>query len=176
MDGFRRAVYVNAAVILGSFAIFLGAIWVVGQGIHEAGTRLVDQFSSYFNQSYAAERLLSLKQLEPQAQDLQRKMEILLPVQDQLLNFPDFVKSIADAKQVQLSFNFNSANIVSPNSGPGSIAFTLTASGPLQNTQNFLDALESKTQRFWVGIDSVDFLRNGDSYTLTAQGKVFFRQ
>jgi len=176
MDGFRRAVYLNSVLILTSFIVFFGAIWFLGRLIQDGSMKLVDQFSNYFYQSYAAERLLGLKQLQPQAKDLERKMQILLPVQDQLLNFPDFIKSIADAEQVTLSFSFNSGNIVSPDGGAGSIGFTLRSTGTLENLRDFLDNLENKTKRFWVGVDTVDFTRSGDSYALSAQGKVFFRQ
>jgi hypothetical protein len=175
MDGFRRSVYVNSGVIIASFILFLGLIWFMGNLIQTTGMRLIDQFSNYFYQSYAAERLLGLKQAEPQAKAIQRKMEILLPVQDQLLNFPDFMKNLANSKQVNLSIVYP-GSITPPNSRAGSIAFTLTASGPFNNVQNFLSALEKTPKQFWVGMDSVDFVRNGDGFTLTAPGKVFFRQ
>lgn len=174
MDGFKRSVYVSVGVILGSFLVFLGAIWFVGSLIQQSGIKLVDHFSNYFHQSYAAERLLSLKQLEPQARDLERKMDILLPVQDQLLNFPDFMKNLANAHVVTLSLYYP-GNIVPPNGGAGSVSFSLNASGPLSSLQGFLDALENKTRQFWVGVDSVDFVRSDSNYALTAQGKVFFR-
>jgi hypothetical protein len=174
MDGFKRSVYVNVGVILGSFLVFLGAIWFMGRLIQQSGVKLVDQFSNYFYQSYAAERLLTLKQLEPQARDFERKMEILLPMQDELLNFPDFMKNLANAHVVTLSLYYP-GSITQPNGSAGSVSFSLNASGPLDNLQDFLDALENKTRQFWVGVDSVDFVRSGSTYALTAQGKVFFR-
>lgn len=174
MDGFKRSVYVNTGVIFISFVVFLAAIWFVGHLIQQSGRQLVDQFANYFYQSYAAERLLNLKQLEPQAKDFERKIDILVPVQDQLLNFPDFMKNLSNANVVTMSLSYP-GSITQPGKGPGAVAFTMSASGPLTNLQNFLDALENKTKQFWVGVDSAEFIRNGDNYTLTAHGKVFFR-
>lgn len=174
-DSFKRALIFNSLIILVSFAVFILSGYFLNSRLNSAGTRILEMRKNVANFAGSAERLAELKNSSLEAYEYDKKMELFLPVQDQLWNFPEYARSIAKTNGVDLTISFLPDIIGSSSGNAGSVGITLQAQGSLSNIMNFMEEIEKKTTRFWVGLDNINLSRSGEAFSLQSQGRVFFK-
>lgn len=102
------------------------------------------------------------------------QVDKLLPSQDDLLNFPNDVGALAKNHGAEAAISFRS----NPSPGTSSSTlqptnFFLTAQGPLDGIFATLNDLNAG--RYIVKFVSFDFIRQGDGFRATLNGRVFSR-
>lgn len=160
----------SGAVVAASIAIYFltGQIAVITKKI-VADRSLIDQ------QTGSLAVLASLKNDAPEAAKYQAVMEKLLPTQDGLVSFGQWLDGIARADHLSINFAFQNSTVPSTESTAGTVGFTLEADGSLDTIGLFLKDIESRASGFLLQINSVTLVKNDHDYRMNAQGSVFFK-
>lgn len=176
MGHFKKYLIIYLSIIILSFALLGFAGKFLFAEVEKKGDSILAMRTTLAKNAVSAERLSFLRKDVVSAEEYEKKMELFLPVQDSLLGFPDFIKDLADRNQVNLIFTFQQGGVVAPTpTTAGSVGFTLNATGPMQNVVDFLEDLEKKTMRYWVGLDGMEIVKSGEEFSIQSTGKVFFK-
>jgi len=119
--------------------------------------------------------LAGLKKDMVQAEVYKRAMDKMLVTQDQLIDFPRWLDSLARARQVVFNFSFVGDSVKPQGNSPGYIGFNLDAEGRFDNLTAFMKDVELKAPGFLVSLDSIGLNVSGSGYRISSGGKVFFR-
>lgn len=126
------------------------------------------------SRSRILESLARLKTDSGEAAIYKKAIDLILPVQDKLLEFPRWLDAAARLRQVGQTFNFRGSAVPPGENTPGYIVFTLDMSGQLDNLSNLLKDIESGKEKFLARFDNFDLTRTESGYRLLTQGRVFF--
>ena len=170
---FARGLRTSSIIIGGSIVAVSAALYFLSGDISAQVAKIVADKTMISQQTAAVGVLAGLKGDAAQAAPYAAAMGKLLPTQDQLIGFPQWVAGIGQAHSVSANVSFLGTSISATASAPGSDAFSLVANGSSANLVAFLQDLEINAPGFLVAIDSFDFLNNNGQYQLTAQGRVF---
>lgn len=172
---FKRQLWISLAIIFGSIIIaviafnYLASALVVGANKITADRALIDQ------QADSLGVIAALKNQAPKAAVYQTAMDSLLPTQDGLIGFSQWINTVAAAHQVSVSASFQ-GNIIQPaGSDPGQAAFSMDVTGSLNDIAAFLNDAESKASGFFITVNSFNLIDKNSTYDLTGQGNVLFR-
>ncbi len=160
--------------LLGVFALLGIAGWLASD-ITAQTDRIVQDRLLIRERSASLNKLAELKRLAPQALVYEQKLSAFLPTQEQLLDFPRMLDSLARVHQLALNFTFQGGQGAPQGSVPGYVGFSLDVQGTFNDIVGFLKNVEFEPPRFLATLDSFDVVKNGGSYRLLAQGRVFFR-
>ena len=105
----------------------------------------------------------------------QAAMDKLLATQDNLIAFPSQIDGIARNDGVNAIFSFQSNPVPAGAKRRDMSAFKLNATGSLNGIMAFLKDMESSTPILLSKIDTFDLTQSGSSYSLSANGRVFFK-
>ena len=169
---FKRQVIVSAAIIGGSLVVFGIAFWQLDVTLSSQTAEIIRSRDLITGRTAAVVVLSELKNIAPQVTPYERAMNVLLPVPEQLLDFPRYLDGLAKLHNVTMSFSFQESRPSEENS-PGFTVFTLNAGGDERSVLSFLREIESPTARFLVNIGSVTVARLSNLYQLNMQGRVF---
>lgn len=175
MNDFKRAVRINAGIALGSMLIVGISSYFLVRYMQSTSEAITENRITISLAGSALDRFFALKRDAEVARRIQNDITALLPPQEQLLSFPQFLDGIARSHTVGISFSFQGALTPSQAGSSGVVGFTLSVSGPLERIAQFLKTIEEKSTKFIVGFDSVDVTASGGEYRATMQGKVFFK-
>lgn len=176
MDNFRRRVRFSLIFIAASFVLLGGGLAWLSYGLSDQAQRIVDDRVQLDQRAALLGSLAALKDAAPAAANYEKAMELLMPTQDQLLDFPHTLDNLAKVDQVSLSFSFQGGQVAPQGANPGYVTFSLNAGGSADNLTNFLKDAEVRASKFLVAFNSFSLSRNGDgSYSVMAQGQLFFR-
>lgn len=157
--------YAIAAFILGG-----GTAWLA----YDINRRLItiqDSRRDIMGRNSAADQVLALRNQFQQARGELPFLQSLLPIQDQLINFPREAGVIARQKGVEFGFVFG-ASIAGDETAPGAVAFTASAKGTINNILDFLTAFESN--KYLIGLDALTISANEEkTYQAIINGKIF---
>lgn len=155
--------------------VFWIAFYFVEKKLENLGLTIAAERQTLAERTYALDNLSLLKNKAPEAAGYKEKLTALLPSQDGLLSFPPYVERISGVHNVGSTFAFAGPPILSQGNQPGYIPFTLGVTGSPENIRDFLNDLESKSTRFLVNIDSVEFAASGIDYRADMKGRVYFQ-
>jgi hypothetical protein len=172
---FKREVWIGVAVILGSIILFLVASALISDQMATTSKQVADGRALIAKRADLLANLAEIKNNTSEAAAYQQKINNLLPSQEQLLNFPQILGSLASAHGVSFSFSFRGTPTLPKGTSPGMAGFTLDTSGSLDALNLFLNDIEVKATRFLISIDSLDLSQSGSGYALNIQGQVFFQ-
>ncbi len=164
----------SALVIVVSAGILGAGFWwlekdLAAQAEGIAATRLLED-----KQAKGAALLAELKGTSAKAAEYQRKMDLLLPSEDQLFDFRPWLRGLASAHSVTLTLNYQDKG----GSGAGnieSLPFSMALDGVPGNIISFIKSIEGGNQRFLIAIETFELTAGGAGARVSAQGKVFFR-
>jgi hypothetical protein len=176
MSRWFQNVWFSVGLIVASFAAagatayrLVGDLGAQAQAI--AGDRLTIQ-----QNTNAIGLMANLKRVAPQVQSAQRQLNRLLPTKDELINFSQWVKSLARANQIDAAFNFQGAGSAATGENAGFVAFTLDLNGSYSGIKGFLAAFEAKSPQFLAVVDSLDVTVQSDGrYRVAMPGRVFYQ-
>lgn len=176
-DGFIKKVLINSLIVVASFVALALISRFLDAKIEAKGEKILSMRTELAQYAGSGERLASLKNLSVEALEYEKKMELFLPTEDQLWNFPEFLRGVAKDHQVELTISFlPNSTFPSTETEAGYVGFSMKGKGGFSSLVDFLDETEKKTTRFWVGLDNVEINAEGDSFSLQSQGKVFFKK
>ena len=119
--------------------------------------------------------LTKLQADAPAAAGYETAFTKLLSTQDNLIQFPRQVQSLAAAYNVVVQASFISDPSVPTPGVAGVVSFSLNASGKPDDLLAFLKNIETQSTQFLVAIDSVDFSLGDANGRLRTTGRVFFQ-
>lgn len=175
-EHFRRYVWTNTGIILGSFLIFGVIFYFFSQALNDKVVQILANRTAIAQRSTDLETLSKLKTDTAAAGELQKKIDAILPFQDNLISFPQFMNTLARNHSLSSTFNFDGV----PNPGlsptPGHVNFTIIVEGDSANIRSFVDELENKTTRFMVNLQGFILTSRSETYRVELKGKVFFQE
>jgi hypothetical protein len=171
---FQKRTWMNVGLIVATFAVFGIVFYFLAQKIDALGGEIIMARGQAAERTYALENLSMLRAAAPQAANYKKQLDALIPKQDDIFGFQAFLQSMARVHQVDVSFSYDGAPVLSVGTQPGYFPFSANVTGAVQNSREFLDELESKTTKFLVNIDTVDVTADQSSYHTDIKGKVYF--
>lgn len=173
---FRTVVWVYVLTIVGSMVLFAIALVLVGNDITAQSEAVADSKIAQMRQSNFVNNFAHLKTDAVAAASYEAKMKLLLPAEDDLINFPSYISDLARVHAVGHSFSFQGAPVPSDGGVPGYVAFMISVEGPLSQVNDFFTNLNEHTTRFLVNVSGFDLnALGGGKYRVSFSGKVFFR-
>ena len=172
---FRRSLIISLTAIFVGFIASAAAFYVLGIRLNSLSAKIEREQGLITQRTDVVDVLAELKKVAPEAEPYSRAMDSLLPTQDQLLDFPGYLETLAKNYGVSLSFNFQGEPSVAQKDSPGSLGFVLSLTGELSNNMEFLKALEAKSARFLLAVQNFSLSRVSGGYNMGVQGLVFFK-
>lgn len=172
---FKKEVWIGVGLILGSIAIFLVASTLLSDQMAAMSKSVAEGRVRIAKRAELLGNLAQIKTMGSEAAIYQQKMNSILPSEEQLLNFPQILSSLASTRGVSFSFSFRGAPTKPQGTSPGVVAFTLDSSGSMDALDLFLNDIEPKATKFLISIDSFNLSESGQDYAINIQGRAFFR-
>jgi Tfp pilus assembly protein PilO len=174
-DNFRRESWISIAVIVGSLLVYGGLVWWFDRDL-EAKAKDVALSRSLINQrAKSIEVLANLKRNSREVESRQEIMAQLIPVREELLNFPRWLEGIARLHGVAMVFSFDPGTTPPQGDRPGHENFRLTANGSYEELERFFRDIEQQSSRFLLSLNSFDLVRTESDYRATVLGRVYYR-
>lgn len=158
-----------------TLAISTGALYFLSQDLRSQVDQIVAGRASISERALMLESLADLKRTASQADVYKRAMDTVLVTQDQLIDFPRWLDSLARGRGVVFNFNFTGDPVQPHDTNAGYIGFTLIVNGTLDKIIASMEDVESKAPRFLVELDNFDLSGGGSDYRIFSNGRVFFR-
>ncbi|MDO8515744.1 MAG: hypothetical protein Q7S28_00665 [bacterium] len=174
---FHRLLLVNIGIIAGS-VLCAGAIaFFIALQISGVVKTIANARTLVARRTSQIENLATLKREAALADSYSVKINRLLPRQDELLRFRQFISRLAIIYRANVNFAFQgSPSPSNPSAGlPGFFNFSLNMGGSYEALSALLKNLETDETDYLVGIDNIDITREGGEYRMFAQGRLFFR-
>lgn len=172
---FKKEIWIGVGMILGSIAIFIAASTLLSGQMAVMSRQIAAARVAIAKRADLLANLAEIKSTSVEAAAYQKKINSLLPSQEQLLNFPQALAPLASARGVSLSFSFSGTPTLPQSDSPGVATFTLDTSGTLDALELFLNDIEARATRFLISIDGFSLFQGGSGYALNIQGRVFFQ-
>lgn len=176
-EHFRRCLWMNIGIILGSFLVFGIVFYFFSQALNSKVAQVLVNRAAIAQRSINLETLSGLKTDIAAAMEFQKKIDSLLPPQDNLISFPQFLNAMARSHSLSSTFNFDGVPNPALPPAPGYVDFSVAIEGDAANIRSFVDELESKTTKFMVNLQGFVLTpRSSGVYHVELKGRVFFQE
>ena len=155
--------------------ITLIALFILAGNIDGTVGRIMKDKALINQQTGALAVVAALKEQAAQAATYQTEMDQLLPTQDGLIGFSEWLNNAAAVNEVTTNMSFQGNAAPASDVAPGTAQFSFTATGAPTNLAAFLNDVETQASGFLVQITSFDMTSANGTYQVTGQGNVFFR-
>ncbi len=172
---FKKEIWLGVGIILGSIIIFLVASTLLSDQMAASSQNIAKARTAIAKRADLLANLANIKNTSDEADIYQKKINSLLPSQEQLLNFPQALGALATAHSVTFTFAFRGTPTLPTATVPGVAEFTMDSSGSLDQLKLFLNDIEVKGSRFLLSIDTFDLSQSASGYSLNIQGRSFFQ-
>lgn len=174
VNTFKKQLLTQLGLFFGVSILVIVATQIAAGNLAANADKIQSQKSELAFRIQATQQLASLKADSAKAEPLFQKLNSILPVKDDLINFGQSLIDLAKSEKVDLGFSFGGE--VAPKDGTsGYIKFSLTGSGSYENFQKFLKDLEKV--RYFIKLNSVDMTRQPGSanFSFVSDGQVFYQ-
>jgi len=176
MNDFGKKINLNILILFLIFAVsFLGYFYLsklISQKSKEI--EVVRNDLNLYTKSLI--NLAKLKELSPQVEIYQNKLNVFLPNKDRLIDLPRWISDVARASKVTANFNFKSEGENPTSDKLGYQTFSLEILGPIENIENFLYKLEINSPNFLINLGDFSISEtNENSYRFFTAGQVFYK-
>ncbi len=175
VENFGRTIITGAISIVASIVVLGSLLYFLSGRVGGEAVKIVSDRGIIHKNSQLIEGLASIKANAPEIGKYAQALGVLLPAEDELVNFSTWLDGLSRARQVSESFSFQGKVVESSQSEAGYAGFSLDASGAYDNLVNFLKDVESKAPRYLVAFDSFDLKRGTGGYRALIRGRIFFR-
>lgn len=174
-NSFKKQLLFNVIFLVAALAVLGGGFyWTTGK-IDELTNKIGNQKILQFRYAHISEMLAQLKTTAPQADRYNQLMESLLPRNEQLVDFPIWLKGLATSHQLTSDFQFQGDPIAAAPPNPGYFNFTLNTGGTFENSAAFLNDLEKAIPRYLVSLEKYEVVRGGSAYQFALRGRIYFQ-
>ncbi|MDO8602145.1 MAG: hypothetical protein Q7R62_03445 [bacterium] len=172
-DSFKRRLMKELIIAFIGIALVIVIIIVLNFDINKRMDRIGERKSKAMLQAQSILILSELKKEAIQAKTDYILLQNALPTRDQLISLPRELEQIAKANNVELGFAFGNET-PSTESQPGSIRFTISLGGGLDDLLDFMKAFEAHP--YFINFSSVDLSKKeGSRFALGTTGEIFTR-
>jgi len=175
-DRFKTSLWINGGIVLGSFALFGGIFYFLSLALDQQVHRIAADRTAVAQRFIDLENLNELKARSADAAEIQKKIDILLPVQDDLLGFRQAFTALARNRSLALTFDLDAVPVPPVGTEPGHVDFMASVEGDAANIRGFLEEAETKTTKFMVNIQRFILTPSGAGYRADLKGQVFFQE
>lgn len=172
---FRRQLIVNLVVIAASVVVATILMVILTGSIGAEVSAIQTDRGTINQETNVLSTLSALKQQAPQAAAYTVAIDQLLPAQEGLIGFGDWLNTAAAADQVTVRSSFNGSPTPPTDSVAGQSGFSLQVNGSLSSIASFLEDIESRLPGFLLSMSSFSVSIDGNSYRFTGPGTLFFR-
>ncbi len=167
MVNFKQGLIKKILIVLLMLLVFAGGLIFLGRDINLRAEVIRKQRQELVDRS---EELSLFAKLQSQLTEAEPYLNILgnvLPVRDQLFDFPKEMERLASQEGIGFGFSFGNETPSSSNTA-GRIGFVITTGGSFSKIFNFIKAMQDS--RFLISFKSFDF--SGSSVSIN--GEVLF--
>lgn len=175
-EHFRRYLWMNAGIILASFLVFGLIFFLFSRTLDKKVAQVLASRAVIAQRSMDLETLSKLKTDTATAAEFQKRIDALLPPQDSLIGFPQYLNTMARSHALSSVFNFDGVPNPAVPPAPGYVDFSVTVEGDAANIRSFVDELENKTNKFMVNVQGFVLVPRADVYHAELNGRVFFQE
>jgi Tfp pilus assembly protein PilO len=172
---FIRQIWISVGVIVGGIAIASGLLVFFSGNISAEADTIVSDRSTVENKTDALANLAKLESEAPQAAQYQSAINQLLPNQDGLVVFTQWISQLGEKYGVTANAAFQGSVVPSAGATPGSAQFSFSVEGSPADIADFLNGMDKKATGFLLTLASFNVTGNGSNETMTGQGTLFFR-
>jgi hypothetical protein len=174
-DNFNRYVWVSFGMVFGALVIAIIAFYFLSGDITSRSSAVSAARVLIAQQNNSLLAFAEIKQDSVAAAKYKTAMDKLLPMQSELINFPQWLQTVAATYNVTADFSFTTSMVPATPTNPGTIGFSLTANGGNANVISFLKNIESQEPGFLLSLGPVTLSQNGDNTNVVVGGNLFFR-
>ena len=165
----------SLAIIVGSFVIG-GIIFLFLRYDIENESLKVQKIKAQANRETELTVLFSkLKTQADEARPYEERFAKLLPEQDRLIDFRNYLDVLASQRGVATTFTFDGSGTPGSEGAPGYIGFSLELSGNLVNIEGLLEDIEGKPRAYLLSVDSLALSKSQDGYHGVFRGRLFYK-
>lgn len=167
---FKQILVTNLAITGGALLITLTVVFLLAFDISRRSETVQETKKELSFRFKSVEAAASLKKDASLADEEKIFIESILPIADQLINFPREISNLAKKHSIDSGFSFGreeASSVVKP----GFISFNLTANANLSKWLEFVQALEESL--YLISFDSFNLAAEGQIYRSVINGKVF---
>lgn len=172
--GYRMFVLTSAGIIVGSILCMgFAVMWFLGSAEGTAKA-IAEKRLEIKNRSRQLEALSAFKAVESDVSALEARLDLLLPDKDEIVDFPAWLRTMAESRGTTLDFLFR-GETPSSETSLGFAEFSFTARGSLTELRDFFEAIDNRGSQYLVHFLSLDVSRRGeDVYQAVTQGRVYY--
>ncbi len=173
---FQKKIWLGLGLIVSGIVVFGALSFWLARKIESDANRAAVTQASVASYSRAVAILAELKSKATEVETYGNRLDALLPAKGDLIELPKFLEDRGRIHQVSVKFSFKGGPATEPQgTQPGSVGFSLDATGSSERLRNFMSDLETGSAKFMSVLDSLDVNLSGNEYRVTAQGRAFFK-
>jgi len=176
MNDFRKKINLNLLIIFLVLAVSFLGYFYLSKLISQKTKEIEDVRNdlSLYNKSLL--NLAKLKELSPQVEIYQNKLNTFLSNKDRLIDLPRWISDVARTSKVTANFNFKSEGENPTSDKLGYQTFSLEVLGSIEDIENFLYKFEINSPNFLINLDDFSISEtNENSYRFFTTGRVFYK-
>jgi hypothetical protein len=162
-------------MIFGAAIVAVGVFYFLVGDITSRSNAISDQRALIARRNDSFVAFVKIKQDFAEAAKYKTAMDKLLPMQNELINFPQWLQNIAAAYGVTANFSFTASTAPATPAEPGTVGFSLATDGNNSDVISFLKNLESQAPGFLFSFNSFNLTQNGNDTKVVTNGNMFFR-
>jgi hypothetical protein len=170
----KRQLLISFSIIIASFLVAAAIVYFLVGNISAQAAKITSDQSEITASLELLNSFTAIRAQVPQANAYRSAIEKLLPTQDGLIGFGQWLSVIASKYNVSANATFQGSNTLPVSHTPGQSMVIITISGPVNGIISFLKAIEEQSPGFLVSISSFDLLTSSPDYRLVAQGTLYF--
>jgi hypothetical protein len=174
-DNFDKYLIFNFGGIFLAIIIAFVAYSFISQDIATKTNKLISDEALISKQNNALASFSKIKEEITQITPYQSVMDKLLPSQNELINFPDWLQSAAGTFNIAETFSFASGTVPAKDLTPGSVNFSLVVDGMANDDLSFLKYIESSAPGYLLTFTSYSLVNNTNDTKITLNGKIYFK-
>jgi len=174
MNNFSKKLLIELAItFIIIFALGAG-VWFFASNIRVYSEKIVSLRKEITRKSKAIDTLAKLRdEYNKRAKNALGILYSQIPLKDQLINLPREYRFLANQAGLG-NYGFAFGDEVGPGENTlASVKFNINVSGNINQLLNFIKLLNQF--RYLNTVDSISFTSQGDSVSMTVNGRVFFR-
>jgi Tfp pilus assembly protein PilO len=174
-ERFVRQLWISGGVIVVSIALSAGILWYLSNSVSAEANAIAVDRSALANKNTNLANLAELEAAAPQAARYEDAIDQLLPDQEDLVTFTQWLAQVGEKYNVTTDAVFQGSVTPPVGTAPGTVQFSFSAAGSMDDLAAFLNAINEQSSGFLVTINSFTVTSGGSSETMTGEGTVFFK-
>jgi len=174
-DNFNRYLWISFGLFFVTIVVAVGAIYFLTGDIASRSSAISAARAIVAGQNNSLAAFAEIKQDSAEAAKYKTAMDKLLPTQNELINFPQWLQNVAATYNVTASFSFTASMVPAAPTVPGTIGFSLATEGKNADVISFLKNLESRAPGFLLEFSSFNLIQSGEDTKVVTGGNIFFR-